>query len=259
MLLLALVLAASLTEARNSTKHVRVIKPQAMQRALTSKSQLRSAEECRLCASFMDDFLNALLNAILQGGVLGSCSALCGMINGNEIEEAVCNLLCDYVGLDAFIAAINYADLDPVWMCEEIYFCAKTTCTSRCASIGSTIAEPLNLPAGNQITFTTQFTIGQGVGVSSIGLVLTNLHPDSNGNYFQDLEVGILWEPTPGGYRVQFPVTTSDSDGMGDTFPWPTGPYNTTVIFCEGMCGSDHTGSGEILAQAAGPNFTLTM
>jgi len=207
----------------------------------------------------MENFLDALLNAILQGGVLNSCATLCSLINGNEIEIAVCNLICDYIGIEAFIAAVTWADLDPIWMCEEVYFCASTTCTERCASIESVTAQPLSLPAGNQITFFIGFTIAQGVGVSSVGLLVTDLTPDKDGDYFQDLEVGILWEPQPGQYRLEFPIVTADSDGMGDRFPWPSGPYNTTVMICEGLCGSSHTGSGEILAQVAGPNWTIIM
>ena len=258
MLVLSFLFVA-LAASRNVTSHIRPVTAVNVDRTVAlPKAVLRSAEECALCANFMDNFLNSLLNAILQGGVLNSCSVLCGMINGNQIEEAVCNLLCDYVGVEAFIAAINYADLDPIWMCEEITFCKKTTCKNNCATILESTAVPLRLPAGNQINFTITFSVADGVGVSSIGVVLTNTQPDSSGNYFQDLEVGILYEPTPSTYRVTFPVTTADSDGMGDTFPWPSGSWNTSVIFCEGMCGSDHSGSGEILAQAAGPNWTLT-
>ena len=252
-LTLAVFISAQAYDAKPH-RHINVM-PNVQPRATS-----QDATECSMCVSFMDQFLNALLNEILNGGVIGSCSGLCAAVSvGNPIAFSVCELLCDYVGINAFIRLIQWADLDPVWLCEEITFCKKTTCTSNCAAVHSVTAEPLTLPSGNYINFTVIASVlSENVGVSSIGLVVTNTQPDSHGNYFQDMEVGILYQPGVETYRILFPILTSDSDGMGDTYPWPTGTYNSTAMFCEGLCGSNHTGSGEILASMNGPNFQLT-
>jgi len=221
--------------------------------------KVRGATECDICINFMDQFLNALLNLILNGGIVGGCSALCAAIPGaNSLEQAVCNLLCDGVGIDEFINLIDWADLDPVWMCEEIYACKSTTCTSNCATILSSEVNPTNTQAGNTVNYTVSFSVNSpDVGVSSIAVYIVNMKPDKDGNYFDDLELDLMLEPTVGHYIATIPIQTYTSDGMGDNFPFPSGVYNATLYFCEGLCGSEHKGSGEVLAQKVGPNFTL--
>jgi hypothetical protein len=41
-----------------------------------------------------------------EGGVIGSCGELCGYLN-NEIEATVCDLICDYVGVEEFVNLIQ--------------------------------------------------------------------------------------------------------------------------------------------------------
>lgn len=67
----------------------------------------------------MDQTIQTLLNIILNAGVVGSCSALCGMLP-NQIEATVCNLLCDYVGIKEFIHII-----------EKYEFCLKSALSLR--------------------------------------------------------------------------------------------------------------------------------
>lgn len=218
--------------------------------------KLKGATECEVCINFMDQFLNTLLNVILNGGVVGGCSGLCAAIGGSGVEQAVCNLLCDGVGIDAFINLIEWADLDPVWMCEEIDACKKTTCKSNCASISSSSVYPLSTQAGNTVNYTIDFSVNSpDVGVSSIAVHIVDTNPKADG--FDDLELDLLLEPQVGRYTAVIPIQTLIQYSDGSTQPFPNGLYNATVMFCEGLCGSNHTGSGEILAQKVSQNFTL--
>lgn len=56
--------------------------------------------------SFTSQAIDQLLNIIVNVGVLGSCGALCSYLP-NKIEATVCNLLCDYVGIDEFVKIVE--------------------------------------------------------------------------------------------------------------------------------------------------------
>ena len=141
----------------------------------------------------MDQFLDLLLNEILNGGVIAGCAELCTAVTkGNAIAKAVCNLLCDYVGIEVFVDLIKKADLDPVWMCEEIHFCKKTTCKQNCATVASVNDDPNVTRAGSYVNFTIMFSVADGVGASSIAIRITGTTPDKKGHYFKDLELGFM-------------------------------------------------------------------
>ena len=65
----------------------------------------------------MDNAIDTILQIILNGGVIGSCGALCSQLP-DQIEQAACSLICDYVGIEAFIDLINYEDPDPIYICQ---------------------------------------------------------------------------------------------------------------------------------------------
>merc|ERR1711916_234296 len=67
--------------------------------------------------------LQSLVQIILNGGVLGSCGALCGQLP-SKIEGTICSLLCDYVGITEFIKLLNDVDPDPIYICESIKVCS---------------------------------------------------------------------------------------------------------------------------------------
>ena len=54
----------------------------------------------------MTETIDQLLNAIANGGVIGGCTELCENLNG-RIEEEVCNVLCDIIGIEAFIKLVR--------------------------------------------------------------------------------------------------------------------------------------------------------
>jgi len=217
-----------------------------------------SAEECSVCVTFMDQALDDLLQLILNGGVLGSCAALCGLLP-NQLEAEVCNLLCDVVGVEAFVRLIKDADLDPIWMCEELTLCERTTCTKDCVAIkqlspgGST-----TFPGGAQVNWTVSFGIGStGVGASTLAVTVTALSPNKDGNYLSTTEEAFLPQPTVGFFQTMVPTVLGDDNGNNGITPWPSGRYNSTATYCAGLCGSHHAGSGTVLAFLQGPTITI--
>merc|ERR1711934_838050 len=77
---------------------------------------------CGTCASLTGQSLNILLNYILNAGVVGGCSKVCGQLK-QKTERTVCSIACDLVGIKAFAKALEKADLDPIYFCEELGVC----------------------------------------------------------------------------------------------------------------------------------------
>jgi hypothetical protein len=81
---------------------------------------------CGSCLNLADQALNYLLNYILKIGVVGSCAEICGFVQNKTSSKtigAVCNILCDVVGIEEFVKIIQNADLDPIYYCELLKVC----------------------------------------------------------------------------------------------------------------------------------------
>ena len=199
---------------------------------------------CPTCASLTGQVLNQLLNIILNGGVVGGCSNLCGKLD-NKLESSVCNLACDYVGIQAFAAALKKADLDPIYFCQLLKACPHSDGGK--AQIKAMSVSPSTGAIG------TTFEIAVGFEVfnqTSVGVF--DIHIDGPGACkFQDqaLNEGFA----PGSYSVAFQFATHD-DEPGQILP---GPYNVTVSMCNGECGSSHPWSGFL--DDGNSSFTLTV
>lgn len=87
----------------------------------------------------MNNALDQILQIILNGGVLGSCGALCSQLP-NQLEQVACNLLCDYVGIESFIDLVNYEDPDPIYICQVFDMCAEVD--NGLVTINKTIIAP---------------------------------------------------------------------------------------------------------------------
>ena len=64
---------------------------------------------CGTCDQLDGSAINALLNYILNIGVVGGCGKLCHALN-NTVARDVCDVACDYVGIQAFVKAIEKAN-----------------------------------------------------------------------------------------------------------------------------------------------------
>lgn len=212
---------------------------------------LGGAKECNVCVQFMDQFLDQLLNIILNGGVIGSCSDLCNKIPGSTVEKGVCDLLCGAVGVKEFVDLIQKADLDPIWLCEEVDQCEMNKCQSNCATIGDITVDPPTGPAGTLFNFEASVqTLNSTIGVLSVALAVED---NDDPKHFGDGESGFVPQPQVGTYTIKFQL---DSSGGGD-FPYPPGNYSSMVEACGGMCGSKHAGT-VVFGQKSGPSFVVS-
>lgn len=71
---------------------------------------------CDVCNQVMDQGLNILLNYLLNGGVVGGCAELCGLIP-EKYAAYGCDLLCDFVGMlfVGFLVVVVTVLLVVVW------------------------------------------------------------------------------------------------------------------------------------------------
>ena len=77
---------------------------------------------CPTCASLTGQSINILLNYILNAGVVGTCAKVCSNLKSKG-ASTVCNLVCDLVGVKAFVGALEKADLDPIYFCDLLGVC----------------------------------------------------------------------------------------------------------------------------------------
>merc|ERR1719424_2131242 len=77
---------------------------------------------CGTCTNLAEQVIGQVLNIILQGGVVGGCKKVCGALP-KEDEQYACELVCTVLGVKAFAAAIQKADLDPIYFCELATAC----------------------------------------------------------------------------------------------------------------------------------------
>jgi hypothetical protein len=198
---------------------------------------------CNVCVSFMEQAIENLLNIIANVGIIGGCAELCSYLP-NQIEQAVCNLLCDAVGLEGFITLIQDVDPEPVWICMELRACpivdnAKANITSL------TISPPAG-PIGTK--FSGEFVL-QVVNQIGTGMLLWEVVPPE-GNVFGDAT--IVTNVKPGTYKFAFQFTAKP----GKHEPFVPGVYTLGVAACEGECGSKHSHSYRLSERAT--TFKIT-
>jgi len=198
---------------------------------------------CPYCVDFMNDAINDLLQAILNGGVLGGCNGLCSYLS-EQFEAAACNLICDYVGIQAFIEAINVTDPDPIYACQEIELCPIVN--NGAAKIISAVVDPLKGPTGTNFNFTFEYDVTSPTGP---GLIAVNVFPP---DAFPFGESEFTEGQSVGGYGIEFSLSTQPSEDE----PFDAGVYQVQFAVCEGDCTTDHPYGG-VYAEAV-TTFTIT-
>jgi len=198
---------------------------------------------CGLCFSLMTDAINDLLESILNGGVIGGCNELCATLS-NSIESAACNFICDYVGIEAFVDAINMTDPDPIYACQEIDLCPIVT--GGAATMNSVTASPKSGPTGTNFNVTMIYTVTAATGP---GYLVVDINcPDGNslgGSVFSEGQA-------PGKYGMVWEIGTQPSEQEA----FGPGSYQAIVGVCEGDCTTDHPNGG---VYAAGQTvFSIT-
>lgn len=196
------------------------------------------ADLCPTCISFTGEAINELLDLILQGGVVGTCGALCNALaqkTGSQILGAVCDVLCDYVGFKEFVDLVEKADLDPIYFCELLRICPIFD--NGDAKITTLAVTPKSGPQGQfSIDFTYQSKNGTGTGeiileietVDGIPVDGAFLHEKADaGTYLQTIKLKA--EPNPECNPERKPCEM-----------WLPGNYSAKIIICNGECGSSH-------------------
>jgi len=199
---------------------------------------------CPTCVNFMDESMDILLNIIANGGVIGSCEQLCGYLK-TELEAVVCELFCDYVGIQAFIDVLDVVDPDAIFYCMEIDVCPiKDTAKG---VINSMSVQPTSGPTGTTFNVNVKYQVTSEIGTGELAIVV--FPPDGS---FPFGGGELLVDEADGTYPVQIQIPTQPSENE-DFGP---GVYNFTVALCEGTCGSIHA-HAFTLAQQNG-QFTIT-
>lgn len=229
--LLVCVAVAAVASARVSVKSI------VMQRvedeivaAKKGKSMMapRSGEECSICVQFMEQALSALIQIIANTGIAGTCGELCGQLT-NQFEEEVCGVICELVGIEAFITALSDVDPDPITVCQAITICP--TAPNAAANITQLAISPLKAPVGSTFTINVNFKVTSALGTAEL---VIEFSPPHGGTPFGSAE--LLVSTPPGTYRISATLDTNPSQSMS----YPSGKYLVQAALCEGTCGGIH-------------------
>ncbi|CAH1791389.1 unnamed protein product [Owenia fusiformis] len=209
---------------------------------------------CPTCIQFGDNALNALLNIILNSGVVGSCSALCSLLEqetGSKALGVVCTLFCDVEGIKEFIKIINRADLDPIYYCQLLRACPIND--NGDAKITSLTVDP---PSGPQGTFNIRLVWATNNGTGTGQVILQVETQDGlpvEGAFLNEAKLA-------GNYELNIQLKAQPDPGcdpsQGPCEKWEPGTYPVQVAVCNGECGSKHPHS-KVFDQGS-TNFTIT-
>lgn len=215
---------------------------------------------CSLCIQLMEQTLNQLINIILNVGVIGSCSKLCSYLASyGQLAVVACDLICSYVGVEEFIKILKKADLDVIFICQEVRACPIHDCQlNPCAAFGPASVEPQSQrkERENEVYFATTFDVYDQTGTGELFFLVETSH----GSFPPALEGGELVADgfQKGSYNLQYNIKLQD-DPEADPFPvlFRPGTYGIYNYVCQGTCGSDHS-HAKLLAAQKNVTFVLT-
>lgn len=188
---------------------------------------------CSPCVQLGEQGVNILLNYVLQAGVVGSCGKLCSHLP-QKTEQLVCNLVCDVVGLQAFVKALNHTDLDVIYFCEELHACPAGP-DNAAAALTAVQALPATVAKGDTVKLqaTVQVTNATGVGEFRVAVNGPVTQPVSQSFLLpQGLQTGLI------GLEVSLQI--QDDESGDEPVVWSPGNYSFGFHVCQGECGSKH-------------------
>jgi len=199
---------------------------------LNAAPKPQSAVACNACVTLMNDSEGTLLEIILDGGIIGSCEAVCSKLSA-VWEQGVCTLLCAGVGIDAFITLLSRGDSDPVWVCSELGACPRNTCTQNCLTITSAWVSPAAAPVRTTFHINANITVQQQTGTGVTQVIVTPPGPvnETNSIGFSELNEGYA----PGKYTISLPFATTEFD-----WQYPIGQYQVEIDACGSDCQDKH-------------------
>ncbi|XP_021378016.1 countin-1-like isoform X1 [Mizuhopecten yessoensis] len=209
---------------------------------------------CPTCIQFTDQAIDVLLNIILNSGVVGTCGTLCSALatkTGSQALGAVCNILCDVVGIEEFVKLLQKADLDPIYFCELLKTCAIND--NGDAKITTFSVSPSSGPQG---TFRIDFGYTSMNGTGTGEIVLEVMTVDGI-----PVESGFIHElAQAGNYTSSFSLKAQPDPNcdpsQGPCEQWIPGDYDVKIAICNGECGSKHPHSQTY--DEGMTNFTIT-
>jgi len=239
--LIAFLLIASLAMAyaTNVKKPIQISKPILLEKHNPNGDEFF----CKICINFMGSAIDDLIEIIANIGVGATCSAVCGELP-NHTEATICDLLCEIVGIDAFIHIVDDVDPDPIAICEDLTVCEHSTNAS--AKINSVSVSPSSGPVGTTFNIQAVYTVTSTIATGQVEVVV--VPPDAFP--FGGAELVINQGPGTYGIKLSFQATPSENE------PFNAGLYQAVVSVCEGTCGSPHHWS-YTLAQSS-QNFTIS-
>jgi len=203
--------------------------------------------ECAACVDLFEHSLGTLLDIIINGGVIGSCEALCTKL-GKEWEVASCTILCAGVGIEAFIKFLTSHDEDPIYLCTDLAACPRNNCTSGCITITGVAVSPSIGPVRTTFRVDLNYTVHQKTGTGITGVIVTPPGPVNETNPFGAFELNEGFEAGTA-VSVQVPIATDDFD-----WQFKEGVYSVEID----SCGSDCDDKYGVVFGVAYTNFTIT-
>merc|ERR1711953_970562 len=192
---------------------------------------------CNPCFQIGGQGINQWLNIILNEGVVGGCGSLCAAaIPAGGAAAVGCELVCAAVCIKAFVAAIDKADLDPIYLCEVLHACPADPDDAYLELI-DVAAMPPAVIKGNDIKMAVELNVTNATGVGEFSLKI-----DGPGSATPLSQTFFLEQGIPAGQQG-VAVTLTLKDGQDDQgFPktFEAGTYNYTFHVCQGSCGSSH-------------------
>jgi len=195
-------------------------------------NQGRGQQLCNVCINVMDQAIDDLIQIIANGGVIGTCGALCGQLN-NSVAQTICDLVCDYEGITEFVKLLQEADPDPVWFCMIGEACPINDNVK--GTVGWVKVSPTTGAQGATFTLSANYTVQTTTGnTGTLDVLFEVLPPSAQDEPFGFDNVGSYG--TPGTYMVNtnFQATPQEGESFGP------GTYQVIFAVCEGTCGCIH-------------------
>ena len=185
---------------------------------------------CDECLTFASEALSALLQIILDGGVMGTCSALCSYVP--EFEQ-ICDIACDILGIEAFIKLITYLDVtDFIRFCELVKLCPIHDGDAEIISLTFTGDS---FDSCDTVLGEAMFRVYNETGPDEMMFEIDGADwnmPASTGNVVASIP--------PGMYNIELSLDTSQGGGPDGDECWESGDYTVEFQLCQGECGSKH-------------------